>query len=60
VFVRVCVCACVFMIVVFARRQVVIAGEHEDAWMYVLASRDSRACVHGLLAEHPQVCVVCV
>jgi len=59
--VRVCVCACVFMnVCVFARRQVAIAGEHENAWMYVLASRDSRACVHGLLAEHPQVCVMCV
>lgn len=39
----------------YCRRRVQVKGLSERAWLYVLASRDSRDCVRALVKEHPEV-----
>jgi hypothetical protein len=43
----------------YQRRRVSIEGMEEDAWMYVLKSRDSLDCVRGMMWEHPGINCCC-
>jgi len=43
----------------YQRRRVSIEGMEEEAWMYVLKSRDSLDCVRGMLWEHPGINCCC-